>query len=181
MNIEIVTLTPQNLKDAPEWDNPPYSCKYCIYWEFPEECADLAKAEKDIVLKKKVTWLQNAHKYGTCGKLLYVDGAPVGYAQYAPPGLLPRAVEYPSGPPSEDAVLISCLFIPHKEYRYKGLGTILLHTIIDDLKERRVRAVETFARKGNPNNPSGPVKLYVKNGFRIQKDDREFPLLRLDL
>lgn len=180
MNIEIATLTPQNLKDAPEWDSPPYSCKYCIYWEFPEECADLAETKKDI-LQKKVTWLQNARKYGTCGKLLYIDRTPVGYAQYAPPRLLPRAVEYPSGSPSEDAVLISCLFILHKEHRCKGLGTVLLRTIIDDLKGRRVRAVETFARKGNPNNPSGPVRLYVKNGFTIQKDDREFPLLRLDL
>lgn len=57
----------------------------------------------------------------------------------------------------------------------------MLRNIIEDLKSRGVRAVETFARKGSPDNPSGPFEFYLKNGFKVLRDDPEFPLMRLDL
>lgn len=180
MRIEIADLTEDNLRDAPEWDSSPYSCKYCIYWEFLEECADLS--EKKENLQKKSGWLQNVNRvFGACGKIVYVDGTPVGYTQYAPPALLPGSAHYPSGPPDKDAVLISCLFIPQKKYRHMGLGSQLLSNIINDLRKKGVKAVETFARKGNPNNPSGPAEFYIKNGFAIHKDDTEYPLMKLVL
>ncbi len=40
MRVEIVSLTEENLVEAPEWDEHPFSCKYCIYWESPEECVE---------------------------------------------------------------------------------------------------------------------------------------------
>jgi len=58
----------------------------------------------------------------------------------------------------------------------------LLESIILDLKKRGFKAIETFARKGASNNPSGPVKLYFKKGFRIKDETNpEFPLVRLEL
>jgi GNAT superfamily N-acetyltransferase len=180
MIVEIVSLTENNLIEAPEWEEYPFSCKYCTYWEFPRERKDSSKKEE--TLAKKLEWLRSARKaFGECGKIMYVDGKPVGYAQYAPPKMFPLSAEYPSGPPSEDAVLIFCLFIAHKEYRGKGLGSLLLQSIVEDLKGRGVKAVETFARKNNTNNPSGPVELYLKNGFMIFRDDPEFPLMKLEL
>ena len=182
MKIEIVNLKGENLRDAPEWKTHPFSCKYCVYWEFPEECTDRAREDKEDMFKEKLRWLQNANKvFGNCGKILYANGLPIGYAQYAPGELLPHSVDYHSGPVSIDAVLISCLFIPGKEFRGRELGSQLLQSIINDLRKRGIRAVETFARKGNPENPSGPVEFYLKNGFKIFKDDIEFPLMRLAL
>lgn len=49
-----------------------------------------------------------------------------------------------------------CLFIPQEEFRKLGLGSQLLHNIIDDLRRKGIKAVETFARKSKPDNPSGP-------------------------
>jgi hypothetical protein len=46
---------------------------------------------------------------------------------------------------------------------------------------RGIRAVETFARKGQEDNPSGPVEFYLRNGFRVFRDDPEYPLMRLEL
>lgn len=181
MKIKIANLTEENLKDAPEWDSHPFSCKYCIYWEFPEECIDPAKEKKEDMLEKKLSWLQNTSKiFGNCGKIVYVDGKPAGYAQYAPPKLLPNSASYPSLP-SDDAVLISCLFIPQKGLRRHGVGSQILQSIIDDLRKRKVKALETFARKDNSDNPSGPMEFYLRNGFKIYKDDKEFPLMRLEL
>ncbi|MEM2930239.1 MAG: GNAT family N-acetyltransferase [Thermoproteota archaeon] len=182
MRVEIVSLTEENLVEAPEWDKHPFSCKYCIYWEFPEECLEPSRENREKMLAKKLNWLRSVRTvFGECGKLVYVDGKPVGYAQYAPPETLPLSAEYPAGQPSGDAVLISCLFIAEKEYRGHGLGKLLLQSIIEDLRKRGFKAVETFARRNNPNNPSGPMEFYLKNGFRVLRDDPEFPLMRLEL
>jgi len=182
MNIEIADLTEQSLVDAPQWPLHPYSCKYCLYWEYPEECVDPATEQKEEVFGKKLVWLQRTIKdFGNCGKLLYVDGEEVGYAQYAPPGHLPNSAEYDSGPPSDDAVLISCLFIAQERFQRSGLGSRLLHSIVDELRTRGITFVETFARRGSPDNPSGPAEFHSRNGFRIHKDDKESPRMRLYL
>jgi len=182
MSVETVNLTEENLDDAPGWPDHPYSCKYCIYWEYPEECVDAATKRKEEVFAMKLAWVRRTLKdFGNCGKILYADGRGVGYAQYAPPGYLPSAAEYPAGPPGEDAVLISCLFVAQQEFRGSGLGSQLLISIIDELRTRGAEAIETFGRKGSPENPSGPAEFYLRNGFRIHRDDREFPLLRLEL
>ena len=114
------------------------------------------------MMQKKLRWLRNTNKvFDNCGKMVYVNGKPVGYVQYAPPEPLPRSADYQSGSPGDDATLISCLFIPQKEFRGSGLGKQLLQSIIHDLRKRGVKAVETFTRKGKPDNPSGPVELYI--------------------
>ncbi len=143
---------------------------------------DLRKETKGSLVARKLNWLQRTNElFGTCGKIAYLDGVAVGYAQYAPARFLPRAAGYQAGPPSDDAVLISCLFVPNSEFRRAGLGKRLLQSIIDDLTQRGVKAAETFARRGKPDNPSGPEEFYLANGFRVYRDDSEFPLLRLDL
>jgi len=182
VNIEIVNLTEENLMDAPEWSRHPFSCKYCLYWEFPDECIDAASEKKKDMMGRKLEWLRNVNnEFGNCGKIVYGDGESIGYAQYAPPRHLPNSAGYDSGPPSDDAVLISCLFIAQEQFRGAGVGSLLLHSIIDELRVKGIQAVETLGRKGDPENPSGPVEFYLRNGFRVHKDDEEFPLLRLDL
>lgn len=103
MKIDVVNLTEDNLRDAPEWESHPFSCKYCIYWEFPEECIDPAKEKKEDIIRKKLRWLQDTNRvFGNCGKIIYANGIPVGYAQYAPGEFLPRSAYYKSGPPNHD-------------------------------------------------------------------------------
>ncbi len=57
----------------------------------------------------------------------------------------------------------------------------MLENLIVELKDRGFKAVETFARKSSENNPSGPLKLYLKYNFKIKKDKDDFPLVRLEL
>ena len=182
MRLEVKELTEANLTQAPEWGIYPFSCKYCIYWEHPELCTDPAAEAKEEGFEKKLAWLWRVRReWGGCGKLVCLDGKGVGYAQYAPARFFPGVASYPAGPVSEDAVFLACLFIPKPKHRGQGLGSLLLRTILDELHGRDVRAVETFARRGSPENPSGPVELYLRNGFEIHRDHPEFPLLRLKL
>lgn len=177
-----VPLIEGNLGDTPEWGAHPWSCKYCLYWEHPELLVEPEKEDKANMLARKLAWLRRAREeFGECGRILYVRGHAVGYAQYAPPSLLPNAARYPAGPVSSGAVFLSCLFIPAKEYRGRGWGGILLQSILEGLRARGVDAVETFARRGSAENPSGPVEFYLAHGFRVHRDDPQFPLLRLIL
>lgn len=182
LSIKIVDLSLENLKDVAEIERAPYSCKYCLYWEFPEEHDRLPFESKTERFNRKLEWLTNVRKsFGGCGKLAYFKNCVVGYSEYAPPKFLPNSKSYPSGPASDDAILIACLYIFKKEARGLGIGQKLLENIIFDLKCRNFKAVETFARKGSPENPSGPIELYIRSGFKIYRDDAEFPLLRLEL
>jgi GNAT superfamily N-acetyltransferase len=163
-----------NLKDIP---NP---CKYCLYWQttgaFGEE---MLKPEKE---QEKREWFNKVvEEFGSSVKLGYLNETPIGFLQYSPPTFFPRVKEYASGPPSEDAVLITCLYITDKEARGKGFGTDMLNDLIAELKERGFKAVETFARKNSQDNPSGPFEFYLKNGFKIKNDKSDFPLVRFAL
>lgn len=142
MKIEVVNLTGENLRDAPEWESYPFSCKYCIWWEFPEECMNAKKEKKEDMIQRKLKWLRSTERiFGNCGKIVYIAGKSVCYAQYAPSGLLPRSADYKSGHPSDDAVLISCLFIPQKELRRLRIGSQILLDIIGELRKRLLRSL----------------------------------------
>jgi len=185
IDVEIRDITEANLSDIPE------SCRACIYWEFPEEF-DKAKEEKaetqkrlEFEKKKREWFVQTLKEFGTCGKIAYYSGKPVAFAQFAPSQRLPNTSHYesqPVGKLEEGVVFISCLYIADNMLRGKGFGEALLKNIIEDLRRRGFKAVETFARRGNSDNPSGPLEFYIKNGFIIKdKTNPEFPLVRLYL
>jgi len=182
IEVEIEDIREANLGDIPE------PCRCCVYWEFPQEF-DRVKGETEKRLEfeeKKREWLVQALKeFGTCGKIVYFNGKPVAYAQFAPSARFPSIGIYeskPVGKVEEGVIFLSCLYIADKTMRGRGLGEALLKNIVDDLKRRGFKAVETFARRGDPNNPSGPLEFYIKNGFIIKdKTNPEFPLVQLYL
>ena len=184
----IIDITEANLADIPE------SCRACVYWEFPEdfEKAKEAKEQKTELerrsefARKKHEWFVNTMKeFGACGKIAYYKDKPVAYAQFAPSDRLPNTAHYashPVGKSEEGVVFLSCLYIADEEFRGKGLGKMLLRNVIDDLGKRGFKAIETFARGANSNNPSGPLEFYVRNGFTIKDETNpEFPLVRKSL
>lgn len=151
-------------------------CNVCTYWEDPKS---FEKGSEEGALIKKRWFIEVLGRWGCCGKLLYINDKPIGYSQYAPSRFFPQLENY-AIKPSDDAVFISCLFIK-ESYRNKNLGKKLLTAIINDLKDRKIKAIETIARRGSSNNPSGPLEFYLKNEFKIIKEHEEFPLLRLEL
>ena len=183
METVIKDITESNLNDIPE------ICSYCIYWSFPEEFerlkSELSKKKQELIAKKRLWILQTLKQFGSCGKILYHNNVPVGYAEYGPPSRFPNIKEYksqPVGKIDDGVVFLSCLYIADENLRGKGLGEKLLDNIIADLKRRGFKAVETFALRGSPNNPSGPVELYLKKGFHIKDETNpKFPIVRLDL
>ena len=184
LGVQIEDITEANLKDIPA------PCSGCIYWEFPEEFektkAKRTEEQKLVLAEKKREWfVQTMKDFGTCGKIVYHEGKPVAFAQFAPSAQVPRIKRYESksvGKMGECVVFLSCLYIADKTLRRRGLGETLLNNIIGDLKRRGFKAVETFARRGDPNNPSGPLEFYIKNGFTFKdKTNPDRPLMSLFL
>jgi GNAT superfamily N-acetyltransferase len=183
LEFAIRDIVEANLADIPE------SCKGCLYWEFPEEFdrarEEGTRSEKRLEFeqKKRVWFLRTLREFGTCGKIVYCDDKPVGYAQFAPSERLPNTDNYeshPVGRSDERVVFLSCLYVAEEELRRKGLGKKLLRSVIDDLRRRGFNGVETFARRGSYDNPSGPLEFYIKNGFAVKdQTNPEFPLVRL--
>jgi GNAT superfamily N-acetyltransferase len=111
------------------------------------------------------------------GKIAYLNNQAVGYAQYGPAAAFPRVAEYAAGPPSEDALFLGCLMVVPGAQR-KGIGRALIEAVESEATQRGYRAVETFARRGSANNPSGPLRFYLNRGYEIILGDAELPLVR---
>ena len=172
--LKIEKIAKHNFKDIP---NP---CKYCLYWQTSGPFDE--KMLKPEMEREKREWFSKViREFGNCGFIAYFSGVPIGFIQYAPAKFFPRIKEYASGPPSEDAVFLSCLYIANKEARGKGLGTAMLKELLAELGKIKFEVVETFAGKKSENNPSGPLRLYLKHGFKIKKDNNDFPLVRSEL
>lgn len=57
----------------------------------------------------------------------------------------------------------------------------MLKKLLKELDARNLRAMETFARIDSENNPSGPLSFYLKHGFKVVRQNDDFPLVRLKL
>ncbi len=180
MEIMIKNLNPRNLVDIP------HPCRSCLYWEFPGQFEELRRQKPEVVSEKKRKWFMRTLKeFGSCGKVVYKNKVPIGYTQYGPSSRLPQARNYRSGSLgriADGTIFLSCLYLSEEKIRRRGVGTELLNSVIIGLRERSFRAIETFARRASANNPSGPLKFYLRRGFRIKDEtDPEFPLVRLEL
>ena len=123
----------------------------------------------------------SAHNAGCpVGRVALSGGKVVGFVQFGPPELFPRRLEYDCGPVSEEALFITCLFVDPGS-RGVGLARSLLEQAREVARDRGYTAVETFARRGSSNNPSGPIELYEACGFHVLRDGSEFPLVRLEI
>jgi hypothetical protein len=107
---------------------------------------------------EKEAWLSMVMlEWGSCGQMavqgppgdldepavLRGDEACLGYAFYAPPGAVPRAQRFPTGPVSADAVLLTSLGVEPGEDG-DALPRSLIAAVVGDLVRRGVRALEAF-------------------------------------
>ena len=172
--LKIESVNENNFGDIP---NP---CRQCLYWQTSEPFGE-QMLKPEMAQKKRERFNKVAKEFGSCIKIAYFNDVPIGSIQYAPAKFFPCVKEYASGPPSEDAVFIACLYVTNKEARGKGFGTSMLEDLIVELKERGFKAAETFARKSSGDNPSGSLKFYLNHNFKIKNDKDDFPLVRLEL
>src|SRR3954451_2569189 len=135
MSRRLVSITLDNLSDLPT------KCRSCVYWELDPVAGERARECGAAELEKEAWVSDTLLEWGSCGQLIYVDGAPAGYVLYAPAAYVPRAVAFPTSPVSPDAVLlITGRIVP--EFLVADRGRMLLQGVARDVVRRGVRAIE---------------------------------------
>jgi hypothetical protein len=170
----VAGLTGATLQTAPS------ICHECVWWQSRNG------READ-----KRRWIEKAEKeWGVWGQLYFDDdGALLGSMQYGPAELFPRGAELPAGPPSEDAVLVTCSYLVDRS-RPWVLQSLFL-AAIGDARDRGARALEAFAYR-YPEGESAyerfrvhrtvfPSDFLADFGFLTVRTQGRVELARLDL
>jgi GNAT superfamily N-acetyltransferase len=172
----VVGITLDNLDDLPK------RCRRCVFWELAPHLAEQAAEYGNTELEKEAWLSSTLLDWGSCGKIVYVDGMAAGYAMYAPPASVPRAATFPTGPVGHDAVLLTALaVIP--ELGGGGIGRTLVQAVAKDLTRRGVRAIEAFgdANPGPESHCVIPASFLLAVGFKTVRPHHRWPRLRLEL
>lgn len=174
---KVVRLTVDHLAALPD------PVRTCLFWELDPVRRDRVRPEEAAA--EKEAWLSEVlREWGSCGRVLLVDGEFAAIAIYAPAAYLPGAGSFPTAPVSPDAVLLSTVYVDPARTG-GGLGRQLVQGMARDLIERGdIRAVEAFGRAGRA--PRGhlctvPAGFLGGVGFKTQRPHPSTPRMRMDL
>jgi hypothetical protein len=171
----LVNITLDNVEDLP------MGCRKCVFWELDPVSMQRAEDAGDPALEKEAWISSTLLEWGSCGKLVYVDGVPAGFVMYAPPLYVPRSVAFPTSPVSADAALMMTAHIL-PEFQGGGLGRMLVQGVAKDLVRRGVRAIEAFGDlKWEKPGCMLPADYMLAVGFKTVRPHHRYPRLRLEL
>jgi len=115
-------------------ETAPSVCHECIWWQ--------SRGRRPI---DKDRWMERVElDHGAFGTVYYDgDGRVLGSMQFGPAPLFPRADELPAGPPSDDAMLVTCAYLVDESSPWV-LQSLFL-AAIGEARDRGAAAVEAFA------------------------------------
>jgi hypothetical protein len=158
----------------------PPVCVGCVFWQ--------SRGQR---LAAKGRWAEKIEDdWGPWGTLYRVDGDRLlGFIQYGPAEHFPRAFELPSGPPSSDAVLVTCAYLV--DLRAPWVLQSLFLSVIGEARDRGVKAIETFGYRYPEGEPAYerfvvhrtifPADFLADFGFYPVRWEGEVALARLEL
>jgi hypothetical protein len=114
-------------------DAPPV-CHGCVWWQ--------SRGNKTA---SKQRWMEKAEEdWGEWGSVYYDDdGRVLGSMQFGPAALFPRAADLPAGPPSDDAVVVTCAYLQGGAPVFVEQSLFL--AAIGEARDKGARALEAFA------------------------------------
>lgn len=156
-------------------------CRHCLFWELDPvrrariDDEEIADAEKDA-------WVSRVLRdWGSCGRVVLVEDAPVGYLIYAPAAFVPGAGGFPTAPVSPDAVLLTTAYVA-PEHRGGGLGRMLVQGMARDLILRGgIKAVEAFGASSGTGQCVVPSDFLGGVGFKTYRPHPVHPRMRMEL
>ncbi|WP_239307956.1 MULTISPECIES: GNAT family N-acetyltransferase [unclassified Frankia] len=175
MSRRIANITLDNIDDMPR------RCRRCVFWELDPVARSRAEEAGGTELEKEA-WVSSALlEWGSCGKIIYVDGAAAGFVMFAPPAYVPRSVAFPTSPVSPDAVLLMTAKILD-DFVGQGLGRVLIQSVAKDVVRRGFRAVEAFGDlRGEGTRCVVPAEYLLAVGFKTVRPHHRWPRLRLEV
>ena len=113
----------------------PTVCHECVWWQ-----SRAGRRRRQAPLDPAAP-----RRSGAPGARVYYDddGRLLGSMQYGPSDLFPRAAELPAGPPTEDAVLVTCAYLVDSSKPWVMQSLFL--AAIGEARDKGARALEAFA------------------------------------
>jgi N-acetylglutamate synthase-like GNAT family acetyltransferase len=124
-DIKIVDLTPENIPDY----------GLCGY----------KNVKKHVELQRKIDWFKKYQSKGlTIKAAIAADGSYQGMIEYVPGEFAHRPVK------ADEFMFIHCIFVGFKkEYKGRGLGSMMIEECIKDAKKEKLKGVAVVTRKGS--------------------------------
>ena len=182
------------LVDAESFDairdpaQPGARCQTCDYWERLDGTRASDEAPEPRMAVKRSRLLAGAKLAGAYAMLAHRDGTAVGYAQFGPISVYPRAQRirerYPQLPDSPAPWVVTCLQVVDTLGRDRlSVGTALLDALRQELDRRGIGAVEAYPEVGADSwlASPGPPSIYVAAGFELVAGDERYPVYRREL
>ena len=161
-------------------EHAPAVCHECVFWQSRRS----RQASKE-------RWIEKIEdEWGAWGALYHDDdGRLLGSIQYGPSNHFPRAAELPAGPPSDDAVLVTCVYLVSAASPWVEQSLFL--AAIGEARDKGAKALETFAFR-YPESESTYERFLVHRtvfprdfladfGFRTVRSEGRVELVRLEL
>jgi hypothetical protein len=161
-------------------ESAPLVCQSCVWWQ--------SRGDRGVDKRK---WVERAETdWGAWGTVYYdSDGRLLGSMQYGPAELFPRAAELPAGPPSDDAVLVTCAYLASDSQPWVEQSLFL--AAIGEARDKGARALEAFSYRYREGTlPSErflvhrtvfPRDFLADFGFRTVRSVGRIELARLEL
>jgi hypothetical protein len=161
-------------------ETAPSVCHECIWWQ--------TRGRRPL---DKNRWMERVElDFGAFGTIYYDnDGRVLGSMQYGPAQAFPRAYELPAGPPSDDAMLVTCAYIVETSSPWV-LQSLFL-AAIGEARDRGAGSLETFSYR-YPEGESSyerfrvhktvfPADFLADFGFAVVRTAGRVGLARLEL
>jgi hypothetical protein len=172
--VRVAHLTGATIADAPQ------CCVGCTWWQ-----ERLGGRSVD-----KRRWMDDVQEsFGPWGKLYLDGGRLVGLLQYGPASVFARPRDLPAGPPSEDAVLVTCSFLvqPTSPWALQSLFLACIGEVRDggfaalEAFAYRYEEGEEFAARFLQHRTVFPRDFLADFGFRVLRASGRVELMRLEL
>jgi hypothetical protein len=160
-------------------ETAPTVCRGCIWWQ--------SRGQRSV---DKRRWREKVEdEWGAWGTVYYDDGRLLGSMQYGPSSYFPRAADLPAGPPSSDAVLVTCAYLVDTSTPWVMQSLFL--AAIGHARDGKAKALEAFAyryREGESvyerflvHRTVFPRDFLADLGFVTVRMQGRVELVRLDL
>ena len=152
----------------------------CLFWELGP--VDRARLDEQERIAEKESWLSSTLRdWGSCGRVVRIDGRTVGHIVYAPAARLPGAATLPTAPGSPDAIIAATAWI-EPDLRRGGLGRLLVQAMAADLVARGHTAIEAYGdTRGSTQRCVLPAEFLGSVGFKAQRAHPTTPRMRMEL
>lgn len=172
---------------AADLDELPERCRSCLFWEHgcPRPIDRPGQAVGDV--RRKAAWWRSV-EFGEAptvappivpGRVVRIEGRTAAWCELGPPRAFARG-DFPLPSPSQDALLLATLHV-EPEHRGRGLGKMLVQSVVKEAIRTERRAVEAYGdRRHRDDACMLPCAFLLHVGFEVHREHPRYPLLRLD-